>query len=328
MITESFKQGVLNRALLLSQNLFGNMVEATGIENFNDLDATQLGEYFDRAIVFLENELLQMGLKFVGTVNILTDGEAINTLLQVRGMFDQEMLHKAISDSEEMRAIFSDTLTNNEYEPDLLITNLIEKMAEQYPHSDAWAKLKEHRFMLYNSTRFITLIQELLDLDPAITDNNTIAISKYLKKVYLHVNRVKETVRKLSAREDIDVNFADVDFRLYDRDINNIPLDDVPLYIDDGNIHVMFKSTVGDTEFMMMHKTRSEHHFEYYISKQIDKPSDIQIAMLVAEYCIPEWPRDIRLALFNGFLEKTAFSNETKMRILMLVRDISNDNSN
>jgi hypothetical protein len=319
MLTPSLKQGILNKALLVSVGLKERMIETYGIENFNYLSETELETYFNHAVLFIESELNQMGIQLIPTIDLMHDPVHLELILTLRSVFEGRYFHRILSESEMIRECVQQVLENNTYDPSLLITSLITEFHRLAPIATSWQKLYNHRHSFTNTNLFIAHVQAIMGKPSLITDAVVSKQTRYVKSIYLHINNVKQVIAALANRPENELRFTDFNFTNYDRDLVNMPMDAVDMYLDSGNPHPLLRREVGDIPFIAQHKRNTDHHFEYYIQNQIVEPAPQQLASLVAEYCIPEWSRDTRIEVISGFLKLASFSNEVNQRILQMV---------
>lgn len=319
MITHPFKQNILNRTLSQSVGLRTFLIESTGLEDFTRLNESDLDKYYNTALEFLEAELGQIGIRTIDTIDFVTDIEAVSCASIIREAFSVGALVRILSQSDTVRENIENVIENNDYAPDMLITQLIERFHTEMPISEMWRKLDLNKFSFINSALFVKHVISVLDMEPKSNDTNTKALAEYVKELYMHVNDVKTTIAALTNLEEIDVTFSDYNFNNYDRDLGHIPPEAIFMYSDKSNLHPVFRKLAGDIPLFAIHKENTDHHFEYYIKRGVTTMQDSQILKLVGEYCIPGWSLEVRLALFTGMLAQTKLDSATQLRIKEIV---------
>lgn len=320
MPTFSFKFDMLTKYTSASEGLVEYLTEQTGLLEFSTCSERKLDEYLELAKTYLINELNEMGIVFVDTVD-WSQNINLTLLHNLRVMFDYARLQQSLERSSEIRELLLSTITNN-MDEEILITSVIEAFYEMYRISTIWSTLYAQRYSVTNTSVFVAMLEELLMKVGDSADSKITLQGKYSLSIYNHVNQIRKIAALFcTSKPELGVTYSMIDFSRYDTDLTKIPPDDIPLYMNAGNMHPLFRQEVGDTPFMQAHKSSNDHHFEYYFTRDITEPSTIQIIKLIGEYCIPAWDREVCMALISGMMEKTRFTDATKEKFLRWITD-------
>lgn len=323
-MNDSLKQVTLNKILSISETVREQMIETYGIENYNRLTEIELDKYLKQAIIFLENELNSMGIRFIEPISTQEDCYTINLAITLRWVFSEKALLTALSADEQILQLVKDTLEGN-HDQGRLINALVVAMNALLPFSTVWADLKSSTNLFYSTDKFCEYIVDLTTREFDITFTDIQKISNISLGVIQHVKQVKFVVGFLCEQKDVSCKIEDFDFTHYDVDVIRMPMDDVSKYMI-KNTHPLFTDEGIDTPFIKSHKQNQDHHYEYYISRGLETATEKQIIQLVAEYCVKEWGAELRKTTSYTLLSATPFSQELKDKIMHYVELCANIN--
>lgn len=277
---DEYKQELLDLALAASPGVHTTLVETYGISDFSNMRGGELDMFHMAAMSLIHDDVNAMGMEFAEPINPLENYERMRTLCLLRNLFDRHNLSDRLQASSAILDAFTVVLDNVGDNQDLVLTNLIESCYGLFTLSEDWGFLNQYRFDLVSTPQFILHLNGVIEHSQLV--DAEVSRSVFVAKIAKHVSQVL-SVLDIIGGEDM-VALKTMAFK-YDLGLTSIPSDTLEFYGIDNVPILQRDGGVADTYEVTLHKSTSDHHFEYYSANAIYTPSDIQLKLLVAEYC-------------------------------------------
>lgn len=317
----ALKYKLLTTAWESSPSFAENMAMETGLLGFNGATEIDLNTYFPQMVLMIENEVADMGIRVVDTVNLVSDLEAITQLLLVRQLFDQAILETRLSESEELRSVFQNELTGLETTQDIeiLFSTLVKEIQSTLALSERWSTLSSHRYLFVSTMVFVDYIRNILDKPPRVTEQDTTQLSRYVAGVVKHKSYMQRVLQTLCGSSTSKVSYTTLNMECYGNEIRKIPAQDVAVYLFSTEPHPFF-TDVQDTDFMLWFRSETDTFIEYYTAHQITEPRIDQLFKIAAEYSIPEWSLTECVRRVSGVFSEAC--QEELLRLIQYCRQV------
>ena len=323
MLINSFKQHALDEILRISPNIHTQLVEQSGIMDFEEMVPTDLSICFTIAVETLDRELMEMGIIFNEDADYHHNASIVELMLVVRELFGSTYMLDKLASSEVVRRSLWYDISNYD-STNSLITDLIESMYELHRISEGWIKLNNDRLSLSNNASFVAHIQAILDRSPIIPTAEIEGLTEYTILVHNHVTRLKKITQELITLGKTDVRFTDINYSRYDVDLAWMGNEDSRQYRLGTFGHPAYSSR-SDVDAVKTHKAVSQHHFEYYANKPINL-TEKQMVLLAVEHYLPELGVAGNVTMVIGLIHDTLITDTDAKRIVELVKDCYNLN--
>jgi hypothetical protein len=310
---KSFKQDVLERAMAVSPGFKDYLAEQTGIIDFAGLPEGDINIGYSKSIGFIEDELHSMGIFLIGE-DQYTERLSVILIITLRELFDTENLLKTCV-SESFKDGLQSLVDNMDYDIDMFITNVIERIQALRPLSVSWGVLFSNRFRITCTDAFFKHIVAILEMDVPVDTELLVKASKFSMLVIQHIEDAKLFYEKIMTNfvsGESQVAFVE---QKYDVDLNQLPGDALDMYITSDSKYILSRNRVNDVDFIKNHKLSVPHHFEYFISRKVTTLTDLQICVLVAEYAIPNPSVAYFQSEIEPLLKQTMFDEITISKI-------------
>jgi hypothetical protein len=317
MDTLDYYKEVIDIILKSSESITEYMILKYGVDGVNDFENYDLRNVYTECLKLLLEELHQIGIEFNETTDLEYNSVVTRVAILLRYMFDKKELNIHINSSETIKTAVHDYINDGNYNEDLFITGLIETLFEVNKLSLNWEFLHRNRFTFKNTDKLLKHVSVIMDKDLYITDDHADKISRYIVAIVNHVNFVRETVQFVLSNyvAVLDYSMSDFDFKLYDVDLNRIPVEYIDIYLDESDPHPVCTKRDGDIDFITSHKKAKDHHFNYYIENGNKTPTFKQIVVLFAEYLRPHLSIEQNMEMFTVLTNKASFK-ESDVTIL------------
>jgi len=285
-----------------------------GIDTVSDIENSNLKEVFEECIKLLIEELEELGIIINDTSDITSNIIKCKVSVVLREMFDKKNINNTINSSKDLKNYINDYISSGDYTEDTFITGLIEFIHESYKLSLNWEFLNNNKYIFSNDDAFIKHIKAIMENDYSITENDSLKLAKYTEAIYNHVEDVKNNIKLIldNYKPFSTIDFNSFDFKNYDVDLSNIPLEYVDMYLDESDPHPVSTENNVDIDFIKEHKEKNQHHFDYYIANGISSVSSEQIILLFSENIKNHISKDDNINMFDSMCYKAGFSDVIK----------------
>lgn len=232
-----------------------------------DPDAITTSTIYNRVMSMAIQELDELGITLHIDGDIYVSNESAELVMMLRQSFDKNQFNRIINGDKELITRIQSLLEGDEYDPELLICEVIELLHANIPLSDVWNILNKNKDILSCKPGFKAHITALVEFssDQIANSYNENALITYVTKISEHAARVKFRIEALVSvieselyeelLKGIDKYAADL--------MNDVDLDMVASYLE-YNDHPAYWGNPTDAPFVAAYKRRHPWHAEYY----------------------------------------------------------------
>ena len=282
---QNIREEFLNDIVNISTNISEYMNNKLYLTEVEDIDSINDGLIFNLVVDMTLGELSELGIIIDAGEELYHEVDILKMVLDLRRNFAYDKLLNKLSSNDELSALISSIVDSEEYDPELLIQEIIGVLASSFPLSEVWPKLVELEDNFHNTDAFIQYINYTLEnaeSNSPLSEIETDNLIKYTEMVVKHVNRVSARIKAVIAVHD-EVDTAALEDRLGKHDVDLVRVVGKELsqqYLYDGHPTTTEGSEV---ESILDHKRSKRHHIEYFELHTDEVISVEDVIFLVAD---------------------------------------------